>query len=810
LASRAGHDAQDAQSKYRTALENGVLKILSKMGVCTIDAYRGSQLFEILGLHTSLTDAYFPATAAIGGSVTLDQLAEEVCTRHAHAHRATSDALSHPGFHGFRNGGDHHVFNPTLVRAFHQSAGSRTPEAYTRFSSLVHSRPPTAIRDLLTFVPQTGVPLEEVEPIDSICTRFFASAMSVGALGPEAHRTLAIALNRLGGRSNSGEGGEDRDRYARDANGLWANSVTKQVASARFGVTPAYLISARELQIKMAQGSKPGEGGQLPAQKVVDHIARLRHARPGTPLISPPPHHDIYSIEDLAQLIYDLRAFHPRARINVKLVSTTGVGVIAAGVVKAGADAIQISGHSGGTGASPRGSIKHAGLPWEIGLVEAHRVLSARGVRHRVVLQTDGGLVTGHDIVMAAALGADEYGFGTAALVALGCVMARQCHLNTCPVGIATQRSDLRAKFDGTPEQVIAYLRMVAAETREIMSRLGVRSLRELVGRSDLIAARPDVANPGVDVAALLTPAPRTVAAIDPRVATDVPLNARLVRRAGNNLGRQPVTVTARVRNTDRTVGAGLMGVIAQQSGDLGIPLTPLRIVLNGDAGQSVGAFMLPGVSLSLRGTANDGVAKGMHGGHIAIRPYTTNHVVSAGNDNVLIGNAALYGATGGRLFVAGRAGERFAVRNSGAVAVVEGVGHHGCEYMTGGSVVILGDTGANFGAGMTGGAAYVYDAARTLKSRINRADVVIMPLARDLAESIKALVAEHHAATGSAIAATVLDNWSVTVRAFRAVLPREGIAHVSESPAVAAAARNVVRLDPRIAVAGTADVVPI
>jgi len=768
---RAEAEVPPSTHKYREALEHGLLKIFSKMGVCTASAYTGSQLFEIIGLDRAFVNEHFPHTPCVPGVVTLESVAEDVCAWHAHALSAATDLLGHPGFHGFRRDGDHHIFNPAMVRAFHRVAGTDAPEAYRTFSDLVQSRPTTAIRDLLEFRLQIPIPIDEVEPIETICRRFFASAMSVGALGPEAHRTLAVALNRLGGRSNSGEGGEESERFRREG-ADWANSTTKQVASARFGVTPAYLASAHELQIKMAQGSKPGEGGQLPAEKVVGHIARLRYAQPGTALISPPPHHDIYSIEDLAQLIYDLRSFHPTARINVKLVSTLGVGVIAAGVMKAGADAIQISGHSGGTGASPRGSIKHAGLPWEIGLLEAHRLLTERGTRHRVVLQTDGGLVTGRDVMMAAALGADEFGFGTAAVVALGCVMARQCHLNTCPVGIATQRPDLRAKFEGTVDQVVTYFRMVAAEVRSLLADLGFRSIHEVVGRVDLLTARHQTADRRLDVDALLAPIVRGTPVNahdegDHGPAAVLSLNGRLLARAKRELGRQAQTMTATIRNTDRAVGATLAGYITTQYDNAGVPHAPVHLMLSGNAGQSLGAFGVPGLDISLHGAANDGVGKGLHGGTISISPRADT---PQGTGAALIGNAALYGATGGRLFVAGGAGERFGVRNSGACAVVEGVGYHGCEYMTGGTVVILGPVGDNFAAGMTGGCVYVFDQLNELESQLNSELVTVGDLTDDDYAELHALVTEHYRRTASARAGTMLAQWSTAAHAFRKV----------------------------------------
>ena len=766
--------ARACEDRFRHALEQGLLKVLSKMGVCTIAAYRGSHLMEAVGLDRALLDRFFPDTAAVAGGLTLAALMAESVAWHRTAAGGAGDALPHPGFHGYRRDGEYHAYHPAMVKAFHHAVASGAAEAYTRFAMLVRERPAVAVRDLLRFKPQAAIPLDAVEPAELILRRFFASAMSVGALGPEAHRVLAIAMNRLGSRSNSGEGGEEPARYGAEGTAAGTSSQTKQVASARFGVTPGYLLSASELQIKIAQGSKPGEGGQLPAAKVVDHIARLRYAQPGTALISPPPHHDIYSIEDLAQLVYDLRSLHPAARVNVKLVASGGVGIIAAGVVKAGATAIQISGHDGGTGASPRGSIKHAGLPWEIGLLDAHRTLAARGVRHRVVLQTDGGLKTGFDVAMAAALGADEYGFGTAALVALGCVMARQCHANTCPVGVATQRPDLRARFAGTPEQVITYLTMVAEDVRAQLAALGLPTLDALIGRVDLLEPRDAEAASRLDLHGLLAP----IAWAPPLAAEDYAdrgpaggstLNGRLAARAARALGRHALLLEETIRNTDRTVGATLAGRIARVYGDAGIPDTPIRLSLTGHAGQSLGAFAVPGLEMTLTGDANDGVGKGMHGGLIAIRPPAGTPLA----EQVLIGNSALYGATGGALYVAGRAGERFAVRNGGATAVVEGIGHHGCEYMTGGTVAVLGPTGLNFGAGMTGGVAYVLDMESALAGRVNSELVEAGVLAEDDETRLHALLVAHHEATGSAAAARLLASWPAAVSDFRVVYPK-------------------------------------
>ncbi len=583
--------------------------------------------------------------------------------------------------------------------------------------------------------------------------------MSVGALSPETHRTIAVAMNRLGARSNSGEGGEETDRFARPNYGDWDGSRTKQVASARFGVTPAYLRSADELQIKIAQGSKPGEGGQLPGMKVIPHIARLRHAQPGTTLISPPVHHDIYSIEDLAELIYDLRTFHPTARMNVKLVASVGVGIIATGVAKAGAEAIQISGHDGGTGASPRASIKHAGMPWEIGLSEAHHALTRAGLRGRVVLQTDGGLKTGRDIAIAAALGAEEYGFGTAALVALGCVMARQCHANTCPVGIATQREDLRAGFAGTADMLVGYLKLIAGEVREILASLGLTRLEDLVGRADLLRRRAGVV-PSIVLDTILAPA---------RAERPLAPQRRTARQTSSNAERRtipsselletlspdhPLSVTGPIANTDRAYGAGIAGAIAARFGDRGLPEGSVQLAMTGSAGQSFGAFALPGMRLSLIGDANDGLGKGMHGGEIVVAPAARER----GRANqVLAGNAALYGATGGRLFVAGVAGERFAIRNSGATAVVEGVGDHACEYMTGGTVVVLGTVGQNFAAGMTGGVIYVAGNRETLAARTNPQQLSIEAPTAAEQKVLRELLETHERLTGSRIARSLL-----------------------------------------------------
>jgi glutamate synthase domain-containing protein 2/glutamate synthase domain-containing protein 1/glutamate synthase domain-containing protein 3 len=754
-------------ARYRLALERGLLTIMSKMGVCTFASYCGAQLFEIIGLDRALVDRLFPGIASPLGGVTLTDIATTVLARHRQAFACAAPVLAYPGLHGYRRDGEYHATNPLVVKTLQKSRnaanepdspqpiGEGGPHAYDTFKSHVYGRPPAAVRDLLEFVPRAPIALDEVESEDAICRRFFASAMSVGALSPEAHRMIAVAMNRIGARSNSGEGGEEPDRFARPIRGDWSGSRTKQVASARFGVTPAYLRSADELQIKIAQGSKPGEGGQLPAMKVVPHIAKLRHTQPGTTLISPPVHHDIYSIEDLAQLIFDLRTFHPAARMNVKLVASTGIGVIATGVAKAGADAIQVSGHDGGTGASPRASIKHAGMPWEIGLAEAHQALMRAGLRDRVVLQTDGGLKTGRDIAIAAALGADEYGFGTAALVAIGCVMARQCHMNTCPVGIATQREDLRAEFNATPEMLIGYLRLIAAEVREILASIGLRTIDELIGRTDLLMQRADVKTP-LDLGMLLGGSTGPALHVTRRSGPSGPAATFPAPPVLARARTFPFSQAGTIANTDRAFGAGIAGEIASRFGDAGVAEGSVQLSMTGSAGQSFGAFTLPGMRLTLVGDANDGLGKGMHGGDIIVSPAARERGRAR---QVLVGNAALYGATGGRVFVAGHVGERFAVRNSGATAVIEGAGDHCCEYMTGGTVLVLGPVGRNFAAGMTGGIAFVSDRQRTLATRTHGDQTTVQPLTLAQQRFVHELIETHERLTGSRVARAILRN---------------------------------------------------
>jgi glutamate synthase (ferredoxin) len=713
---------QKAQ-RYRKALEAGLLKVMAKMGISCVTSYRGAEVLEALGLGAEVMELCFPAVPSRVGGADLTAI--------EHAARARTNPMPDHGRVRFRKAGEHHAYNPLAVRAAQKAARTGDPEAYAEWRRLSSMDAPQSLRELIELVECTEpVSLDEVEPATSIVKRFVSTAMSLGALSPEAHEALAIAMNQIGARSNSGEGGEDPDTYDEDE--TRRDNKVKQVASARFGVTPKYLKRADELEIKIAQGSKPGEGGQLPGLKVTSLIARLRHAQPGMQLISPPPHHDIYSIEDLAQLIHDLKTVNPRARVGVKLVSEAGVGTIAAGVAKAKADYILISGHDGGTGASPLSSIKNAGSPWELGLAEAQQVLVASRLRDRVSLRTDGGLRSGRDIVIAAILGAEEFGFGTGVLVALGCDMARQCHLNTCPTGIATQREDLRAKFEGRPEHVVNWLHLIAGEVREHLAGLGARTLDEIIGRVELLRAAPQAR---LDLSFVLA-------------ATEASVPRR--RLAGRN-GEPPSAPPpdGPIDNAARTVGASFAKAE--------------RRAYVGSAGQSFGAFLDAGAELTLEGQAQDYVGKGMGGGVITIRPFAAD----AAEDPVLAGNTIGYGATGGRLFIAGRVGERFCVRNSGAVAVVEGAGDHFCEYMTGGVAVALGPVGWNAGAGMTGGTAYVME-----WRQLNAESVVARKVPPEDVDELRALVEEHFHRTGSPRAANLLASWGDAVHRFRQIVP--------------------------------------
>ena len=739
-------DPVAAQENYRSALQSGLLKVMSKMGISTVSAYRGSELFEVVGLDSEVAEIAFRNAPRRTGGLGMADLARKVLELHG----SYLEGDEFPGgFYKQRRGGTHHVTSPGMVLALQRAVRSGEQEAWQTYLEKIEDRPPIQLRDLLRFAERRPVPLSEVEPAERIMRRFVTAAMSLGALSTETHEALAEAMNQIGALSNSGEGGEAPERL-----GTSKNSAIKQVASGRFGVTPGYLASAEELQIKMAQGSKPGEGGQLPGHKVSQEIARLRHTEPGVGLISPPPHHDIYSIEDLAQLIFDLKAFKPTARVSVKLVSEPGVGTVAVGVAKALADGILISGSDGGTGASPLESIKHAGSPWELGLAEAHQVLVANGLRSAIALETDGGLRTGRDVVVAALLGAERFGFGTLPLLALGCKMVRQCHLNTCPVGIATQREDLRAKFTGAAEQVVALFRMLAEEVRTHLAALGARTLGEVIGRADLLEPIDHPMARGL--ADLLVRAEGRLQHPGFRKPPISRLSRRLVDEAMPAIeSGEPIELSFPISNVDRTVGAGISGAIAARYGDEGLPEGTIDVRLSGAAGQSLGAWLTPGVRLHLNGTANDYVGKGMGGGQIVVHPRRTGEFVPHAG-----GNAVLYGATGGVAFLAGSVGQRFAVRNSGAMAVVEGCSDHGCEYMTGGVAVILGEVGRNFGAGMTGGVAYVWDPNAVL----NRFVADTSPAMRRLVEmeeiELRGLIARHNDLTGSPRAAEILDKW--------------------------------------------------
>ena len=734
-------------AKYRTAVEAGFRKVLARMGISTVASYRNSHLFETIGLDREICEEFFEDASAKLGGKTLDQLLEDSLAAHTRAFASSASPLQDAGLFRYRHAGEQHSSSPELVRRMHRYIKSATPENYASFAELSRTREAVAVRDQLEIVPGAAISLGKVEPESAILSRFCAQAMSLGALGPETHRAIAIGMNRLGARSNTGEGGEDPDVYRFEPEA--ANKV-KQIASARFGVTAEYLARAEEIEIKMAQGSKPGEGGQLPAMKVNGYIARLRHAVPGMSLISPPPHHDIYSIEDLAQLIYDLRAVNPRARIGVKLVSGAGLGIIAAGVAKAGADVITIAGFDGGTGASPLTSIKNTGLPWEIGLRDADTVLLRAGFRERVRLRVDGGFKFGHDVVIAALLGADEFGFGTSTLLAVGCIMARQCHLNTCPVGIATQDEKLRARFAGKPEMIMDYMRGVAGEVREELAKLGAQSLAEIVGAVNRLRPKHESAARSLNGLIQWSQnrsrkqenAPKQIR----RPELGVDLHYKLEKATDRLVKPKALSQHSfTICNRDRSIGAHLSGHILRGSDFEGLGAKTARFDFRGSAGQSFGAFLVKGVHFRLSGEANDYVGKGLSGGTIAI---TAGAAASQRND-VLAGNTVLYGATSGELYIAGRAGERFAVRNSGAFAVIEGLGQHGCEYMTAGVVMVLGTTGRNFGSGMTGGLGYMLQDSAA-EFMCNEEFVRSAEIGEQEDEWLRLLLGEHLRLTGS------------------------------------------------------------
>ncbi len=805
--------SEQAAQNVVKAIGKGLLKTISKMGISTIQSYRGAQIFEAVGLGRELIDRHFTGTASRIGGVGLAELAQEALERHRRAWPTPhDDLLPVGGVYAWRRDGEHHIWNPETIALVQQAvrapggerigsalagdtdahASVRESAAYEKYREYARavnedSARRATLRGLLQIggATRTPIPLDEVEPAKEIVRRFCTGAMSLGSISREAHETLAIAMNRLGGRSNTGEGGEDPVRFTPEPNGDSRRSAIKQVASGRFGVTINYLVNADELQIKMAQGAKPGEGGQLPGHKVDEYIGSIRHTTPGVGLISPPPHHDIYSIEDLKQLIYDLRCSNPQAQVSVKLVAEVGVGTVAAGVSKANADRVLIAGHDGGTGASPLSSIQGAGVPWEIGLAETQQTLLLNELRSRIVVQTDGQLKTGRDVVIAALLGADEMGFSTGPLIATGCIMMRACHLNTCPVGIATQDPVLRKRFKGTPEHVVNFFFFVAEEVREILAELGLRSLDEAIGRVDLLEAGPAIEHwkaRGVDLTHLLTHVdlpdgePRRRVQSPPSVLDDA-LDWQLLERAGPAIERgERVSVQLAIRNVNRCVGGILSSHIARAHGAQGLPPDSILVDFEGTAGQSFGGWLAPGVAFTLRGDANDYAGKGLSGGVLAVRPREGMNAGFVAEDNVIVGNTVLYGATSGKAFFRGVAGERFGVRNSGAWAVVEGVGDHGCEYMTGGRVVVLGPTGRNFAAGMSGGIAYILDEQGAFGARCNMGLVDLeAPSAEDAIE-LRAMIEEHAQRTGSPVAADVLERWESLLAqgAFVKVMPRD------------------------------------
>jgi glutamate synthase (NADPH) large chain len=783
-----GIDYEDAVVKYLKACTKGVIKVLSKMGISTVQSYHAAQIFEALGLSRSVVNRYFTGTPTRIEGADLDVIAEEARERHTAAfpeRPANGHTLDVGGRYQYREGGEYHLFNPSTIHRLQHAVRTGDYQAYKQYAAEVHDRETqlATLRSLLELkFNGSPLPLEEVESVETIMRRFKTGAMSYGSISKEAHETLAVAMNRVGGKSNTGEGGEDPARYTPDENGDSRNSAIKQVASGRFGVTMEYLTQAQEIQIKMAQGAKPGEGGQLPGHKVYPWIASVRYSTPGVGLISPPPHHDIYSIEDLAQLIYDLKSANPAARINVKLVSEVGVGTIAAGVAKGHADVILISGHDGGTGASPVSSIKHAGLPWELGLAETHQTLVLNDLRSRVRLETDGQLKTGRDVVIAALLGAEEFGFATAPLVAMGCIMMRVCHLDTCPVGIATQNPELRQRFTGKPEEVANFMRFVAREVRELMAALGARTMEELVGRTDLLAVREDIAHRKarqLDLSPLLyRPDVGPEVGRFCTISQDHGLKSSLDQTVLLDLCRpavergEPIEATLPIRNVHRTVGTTLGSEIVRRHGAAGLPEDTIRLTFQGSAGQSFAAFLPGGLTFTLEGDANDYIGKGLSGGKIIVKPPDGS--IFLPEENIIIGNVAFYGATGGEAYIRGAAGERFCVRNSGVTAVVEAVGDHGCEYMTGGRVVVLGSTGRNFAAGMSGGVAYIFDGDGSFSGRCNPDMVdLILPDEANVRE-LNNLIWQHAIQTGSTLAWHMLSDWETVWPQFVKVLPKD------------------------------------
>ena len=771
---------------YKKAVSGELLKIMSKMGISTLQSYHGAQIFEALGLSQELVNVYFTGTVSRIGGLTLDDIAEEALVKHRLAFPKTANPapkLEVGGVYQWKQRGEAHLFNPQTIHLLQQSTRTGNYTLFRKYSNLINDQSEKAItlRSLLKFRKGKSIPLSEVEPKENIFKRFATGAMSFGSISHEAHSTLAIAMNRIGGKSNCGEGGEDEARFFRKENGDWENSAIKQVASGRFGVTSFYLSNARELQIKMAQGAKPGEGGQLPGHKVDEWIGRVRHSTPGVGLISPPPHHDIYSIEDLAQLIFDLKNANRDARVSVKLVSEAGVGTIASGVAKAHADVVLISGHDGGTGASPVSSIRHAGLPWELGLAETHQTLVRNKLRGRIVVQTDGQIRTGRDLAIATLLGAEEWGVATAALVTAGCIMMRKCHLNTCPVGVATQNKELRALFTGKPEYVVNLFHFLAEEMREIMAELGFRTVNEMVGQVDRLEARELEDHwkyTKIDLSPVLFKEPMSLDTAlfkqeEQDHAIDKVLDSQLIVHAKPALEKaEAVTGTFTITNQNRAVGTMLSNEISKVYLGQGLPHDTIHYKFNGSAGQSFGAFAAPGITFELEGEANDYFGKGLSGAKLIL--YPDKKIKYDAAQNIIVGNVAFYGATAGESYIRGLAGERFAVRNSGVKVVVEGVGDHGCEYMTGGTVVILGQTGRNFAAGMSGGAAFVYDGQKTFPKNCNMEMVMLDTLEAGDEVELKTLIRNHVQFTGSDLGQNILSNWSSCFPQFVKVMPME------------------------------------
>jgi glutamate synthase (NADPH/NADH) large chain len=779
-----------AVKNYIKASGKGVLKVMSKMGVSTVASYTGAQIFEAIGLATDLVDEFFTGTVSRLGGIGLEEIAREVASRHATAHPKRPDLRAHRrielgGEYQWRREGEYHLFNPDTVYRLQHSTRAGRYDLFKQYTKDVddQSQRLATLRGLfeLRTSDRSPISIDEVEPVSEIVKRFSTGAMSYGSISAEAHETLAIAMNRIGAKSNTGEGGEDPERFTPMANGDSKRSSIKQVASGRFGVTSEYLVNADDLQIKMAQGAKPGEGGQLPGHKVYPWVAKTRHSTPGVGLISPPPHHDIYSIEDLKQLIHDLKNSNPLARVHVKLVAEVGVGTVAAGVSKAKADVVLISGHDGGTGASPLTSLKHAGAPWELGLAEAQQTLMLNGLRDRIVVQADGQMKTGRDVVIAALLGAEEFGFATAPLVVSGCIMMRVCHLDTCPVGIATQNPTLRSRFSGKPEFVVNFFEYIAEEVREYLAQLGFRTLKEAVGHVEMIDARKAVEHwkaKGLDISPMLE-VPQNPYNQTPfmSVAQDhglgEALDNELIAQSQTAIAdARPVNISVPIRNVNRTVGTMLGYEVTKAWGGAGLPDGTIKIHFTGSAGQSFGAFVPAGIEMRLEGDSNDYLGKGLSGGRIILHPHRESTFVA--EENVIAGNVIGYGATSGEIFIRGTVGERFCVRNSGATAVVEGVGDHGCEYMTGGRVVVLGATGRNFAAGMSGGIAYVYDPDGQLPSNVNYEMVELEHVGGEDEEWLRVAIARHGSFTESALAERILAAWTVEVSRFRKVMPRD------------------------------------